>query len=87
MLDELGTRGGVREHVSRHARTWALEEPNNAIRDLFLERVDAEVNAEVNVLAPLPVGGRLRHELARAVVLVESSRARLWRSTALEEAS
>ena len=82
MLDELGTREGFREHVSRHARSWALEESNNAILDLFLERVDAEVN----VRAHLTVGGRLRHELARAVVLVESSRAKFWRSTAQEAA-
>ena len=62
MLDELGTREGFREHVSRHARSWALEESNNAILDLFLERVDAEVN----VLAPRTVGGRLRQEFALA---------------------
>ena len=83
MLDELGSREGFREHVSRHARSWALEESNNAVLDLFLERVDAKVN----VLAPLTVGGRLRHELARAVVLVECNRAGLRRAAALEEAT
>ena len=51
--------------------------------DLFLEQVDAEIN----VLAPLPEGWRLRHEWARAVVLVDGSSAGLRGSTALEEAT
>ena len=81
MLYALRSWRGFSEHVSRHARNWALEESNNALLDMFLERVDAEVD----VLAPRMVG-RLRHELARAVVFVEGSRASLLRSTALEEA-
>ena len=44
MLDELGSREGFREYVSRHARSWALEESNNAVLDLFLEQVDSEVD-------------------------------------------
>jgi len=83
MLNELGAQEGFCEHVCRHARSWALEESNNSVLDLFLERVDAEVN----VLAPLTMGGRLRHKSTRAVVLVEGSRARLWRAAALEEAT
>ena len=82
VLDELGSREGFREHVSRHARSRAIEETNDVL-DLFLERVDVEVD----VLAPLTVSGRLRHELARAVVLVDGSRTRLRRATALEEAT
>ena len=73
MLNELGSRVGFCEHVCRHARSWALEESNNAVLDLFLARGDAEVN----VLAPLTVGGRHRHELASAIVLAAGSRARL----------
>jgi len=49
VLDELGSREGFGKHASRHARGGALEESNDAVLDLFLERVDAEIN----VLAPL----------------------------------
>ena len=51
MLDEGGSREGLGEYVSRHARGGALEESNDAVLALFLERVDAEIN----VRAPLPM--------------------------------
>ena len=51
MLDKIGSREKIGEHFSRQARGGALEKLNNAVLDLFLERVDAEIN----VLAPLPV--------------------------------
>ena len=67
-------RGG---EVSRYARSWALEESNNAVLDLFLERVDAEVN----LLAPLTVGGRLRHESRGGKRVRREARRHRWKST------
>ena len=51
MLDKLGSQEGFGAHISRHARGGELEESNDAVLDLFFERVDAEIN----VLASLPV--------------------------------
>ena len=67
MLDGLGSREGISERVRCHARSGTLEESNEAVLDLFIERV----NVEINVIAPLPMRWRLRHELARAAVLVQ----------------
>ena len=51
VLDKLRSQEGFGAHISRHARGGELGESNDAALDLFLERVDAEIN----VLASLPV--------------------------------
>jgi len=38
MLDELGSREGFCEYVSRHAPGWAPAESNNAVLNLFLSK-------------------------------------------------
>ena len=78
-LDGLGSREGVHERVRCHARGGALEESHGAALYWFIERVDAQIY----VLAPLLMRWRLRHELARAVILVDGNSAALRGSTSI----
>ena len=65
---------GLGEHIGGHVGGGAGDESNKASCDLVLEIM----NPEINVLGALAGAGRLRHEEARAVVLVEGSRTSLY---------